>query len=105
MVVITTYHTGRNAHTKKVIASVMTNIRRTNADRLLNNWNCFDMARTSEYTKLYGLKNQLTGKLILFYWASSQKHKALFSSKEKAEEAAIWVARDIGNSVIIVEYT
>ena len=82
----------------------MTNIRPTNADQLLNNWNCFDM-RTSEYTKLYGLKNQLTGKLILYYWASSQKHKALFSSKTKAEEAAINVARDIGNSVLIVEYT
>lgn len=43
MVVFTTSHIGRNARTKKVIASVMTNIRRTNADRLLNNWNCFDM--------------------------------------------------------------
>lgn len=61
--------------------------------------------RISEYQKLFGLRNKETGKLILYYWASSQKHKALFSSKEKAEEAAIWVARDIGNSVIIVEYT
>lgn len=63
------------------------------------------MARISEYQKLYGLRNQATGKMILFYWASSQKHKALFSSKEKAEEAAIWVARDTGNSVMIVEYS
>lgn len=63
------------------------------------------MARISEYEKLYGLRNQATGKMILFYWASSQKHKALFSSKEKAEEAAIWVARDTGNSVMIVEYS
>ena len=61
--------------------------------------------RISEYQKLFGLRNKETGKLILYYWASSQKHKALFSSKEKAEEAAILVARDIGNSVIIVEYT
>ena len=61
--------------------------------------------RASEYEKLYVLKNGLTGKLILYYWASSQKHKALFSSKMKAEEAAISVARDIGNSVLIVEYT
>ena len=62
------------------------------------------MARISEYKKLYGLRNLSTDKLILFYWASSQKHKALFSSREKAEEAAICVARDTGNSVMIVEY-
>lgn len=62
------------------------------------------MARISEYQKLYGLRNMQTDKLILYYWASSQKHKALFSSKEKAEEAAIGVARDTGNSVMIVEY-
>lgn len=45
MVVFTTSHIGRNARTKKVIAFVMTNIRPTNADRLLNNWNCFDMSK------------------------------------------------------------
>ena len=61
------------------------------------------MARISEYQKLYGLRNQATGKMILFYWASSQKHNALFSSKQYAEEAAIWVARDTGYSVMIVE--
>lgn len=60
--------------------------------------------RTSEYPKLYGLKNHLTGNLILYYWASSQKHKALFSSKKKADEAAINVARDINGPVEIVEY-
>lgn len=103
MVVFTTSHIGRNARTKKVIAFVMTNIRRTNADRLLNNWNCFDM-RTSEYTKLYGLRNNATGRLILYYWASSQKHKALFSSREKAADAAINVVHDIGASVSIVEF-
>lgn len=60
--------------------------------------------RTSEYKKLYGLRNNATGKLILFYWASSQKHKALFSTRSKADEAAINVARDINGPVEIVEY-
>lgn len=46
--------------------------------------------RISEYPKLYGLRNRVTGKLILFYWASSQKHKAIFSTREKAMEAARW---------------
>lgn len=78
----------------------MTNIRPTNADRLLNNWNYFDM-RTSEYTKLFGLRNKETGKLILFYWASSQKHKAIFSTREKAMDAARW----FDNEPEIVEFT
>ena len=56
----------------------------------------------SEYTTLYGLRNATTGKLILYYWASSQKHKALFSTKAKAEEAAINVARDISGPVEII---
>lgn len=60
--------------------------------------------RTSEYQKLYGLRNPVTGKLMLFYWASSQKHKALFSTQAKAEEAAKNVARDISGPVEIVEY-
>lgn len=47
--------------------------------------------RISEYQKLYGLRNPVTGKLILFYWASSQKHKAIFSTREKAMDAARWV--------------
>lgn len=58
--------------------------------------------RTSEYQKLFGLRNKETGKLILYYWASSQKHKALFSTKAKAEEAAINVARDISGPVEII---
>ena len=37
------------------------------------------MGRISEYQKLFGLRNKETGKLILYYWASSQKHKAIFS--------------------------
>jgi len=49
------------------------------------------MARMSEYQKLYGLRNKETGKLILYYWASSQKHKALFSTKGKAIDAANWI--------------
>lgn len=62
------------------------------------------MARISEYEKLYGLKNNTTGRLILYYWASSQKHKAIFSSREKAAQAAINVIHDIGPSVSIVEF-
>lgn len=49
------------------------------------------MARISEYQKLYGLRNKETGKLILYYWASSQKHKAIFSTLAKAFEAAKWI--------------
>ena len=60
--------------------------------------------RTSEYTALYGLRNPVTEKLILYYWASSQKHKALFSTRAKAEDAAVNVARDINGPVEIVEY-
>lgn len=47
--------------------------------------------RTSEYEELYGLRNAKTGKLILYYWASSQKHKALFSTREKAIDATRWI--------------
>ena len=43
--------------------------------------------RTSEYQKLFGLRNKETGKLILYYWASSQKHKAIFSTREKELDA------------------
>lgn len=49
------------------------------------------MAHISEYQKLYGLRNKETGKLILYYWASSQKHKALFATKGKAINAANWI--------------
>lgn len=42
---------------------------------------------TSEYNKLYILRNPEDGKMVLYYWASSQKHKALFSSRKKAEDA------------------
>lgn len=62
------------------------------------------MARISEYQKLYGLRNNATGKLILYYWASSQKHKAIFSTREKAGQAAANVARDISTRIDIVEF-
>ena len=42
--------------------------------------------RTSEYQKLFGLRNKETGKLILYYWASSQKHKAIFSKEPEIVE-------------------
>ena len=43
--------------------------------------------KASEYKHLYALRNKSTGNFILYYWASSQKHKALFSTHKKAEEA------------------
>lgn len=52
------------------------------------------MARISEYQKLFGLRNKETGKLILYYWASSQKHKAIFSTREKAMDAARWFDKE-----------
>lgn len=42
---------------------------------------------TTEYDKLYILRNPENGKIVLTYWASSQKHKALFSTRKKAEDA------------------
>lgn len=41
----------------------------------------------TEYNKLYVLRNPETNKVVLTYWASSQKHKALFSTRQKTEEA------------------
>lgn len=55
--------------------------------------------RTKEYEHLYALKDKDTGMYLLTYWASSQKHKALFSSRKKAEEALQW----IDNNIEIVE--
>lgn len=59
---------------------------------------------TNEYKKLYGLRNNATGKLILFYSELNQKHKALFSSAEKAADAAVSISHDIGASVSIVNF-
>ena len=64
-------------------------------------WNNVIDMRTSEYQKLFGLRNKETGKLILYYWASSQKHKAIFSTREKAMDAARW----FDNEPEIVEFT
>ena len=57
------------------------------------------MRRGSSYEHLYALKDKDTGLWILYYWASSQKHKALFSSHKKAEEAL----RGIDGNIEIVE--
>ena len=51
--------------------------------------------RTREYEHLYALKDKDTGMYLLTYWASSQKHKALFSSRKKAEEALHWIDGNI----------
>ena len=53
------------------------------------------MKRGSVYEHLYALKDKETGGWILYYWASSQKHKALFSSRKKAEEALFWIDGNI----------
>ncbi len=50
--------------------------------------------KASEYKHLYALKNKASRKFILYYLASSQKHKALFSSRKKAEEALRWFNED-----------
>lgn len=57
--------------------------------------------RISEYYRLYGLRDKATGKLILYYGASSQKHKAIFSSNEKAIEASKWL--DIETDIVEFE--
>lgn len=51
--------------------------------------------RTKEYEHLYTLKDKDTGMYLLTYWASSQKHKALFSSRKKAEESLRWIDGNI----------
>ena len=50
--------------------------------------------KAKEYKHLYVLRNKDTGKFLLYYWASSQKHKALFSTRKKAEEALRWFDDD-----------
>ena len=55
----------------------------------------------TEYDHLYALKNKDTGKWILTYWASSQKHKALFSTRKKAEEASNnLISRGINTEIV-----
>lgn len=41
--------------------------------------------------KIVRFEEKETGKLIFYYWASSQKHKAIFSTREKAMDAARWL--------------
>lgn len=53
------------------------------------------MKRGSSYEHLYALKDKDTGLWILYYWASSQKHKALFSSRKKAEDAVLMIDGNI----------
>lgn len=53
------------------------------------------MKRGSSYEHVYALKDKETNMWILYYWSSSQKHKALFSSKKKAEEALFWIDGNI----------
>lgn len=53
------------------------------------------MKRGSSYERLYALKDKDTNMWILYYWASSQKHKALFSSRKKAEDAVLLIDGNI----------
>ena len=50
-----------------------------------------EIMRGTEYKHVYTLRNKDTGNYLLTYWASSQKHKALFSTRKKAEEAVKWI--------------
>lgn len=55
----------------------------------------------TEYKRIYLLRNKDTGKYIFTYWASSQKHKAIFSSRRKAEEASMWIIKQTPNIEIM----
>ncbi|MBO6271793.1 hypothetical protein J6O48_03320 [bacterium] len=39
----------------------------------------------TEYNKLYVLRNPENNKVVLTYWVSSQKHKAIFPTRQGAE--------------------
>ena len=39
----------------------------------------------TQYNSLFLLKDRITGKMIFKYWASSGEHKAVFSSRKRAE--------------------
>lgn len=60
--------------------------------------------RISEHKKLYGIRNKKTGNLIFSYWASSQCHKAIFSTEKKAMEADQWISKDLDGETEIVEF-
>ena len=55
--------------------------------------------RGTEYEHIYALRNKDTCKMIFTYWASSQKHKALFSTRKKAEDAI----ENIDGNIEIIE--
>jgi hypothetical protein len=57
--------------------------------------------RGLEYKHVYVLRNKDTGYYLLNYWPSSQKHKALFSTRKKAEEAVKRI--DDNTNIEIVE--
>ena len=57
----------------------------------------------SEYGTLYGLRNTATNKLFFYYWASSQKHKALFSTEKSAIKAAKKLSQNIGALVVVTK--
>lgn len=42
---------------------------------------------TTEYKEVYGLRNKETKKMVLTYFASSSKHKALFATMKNAMDA------------------
>lgn len=56
--------------------------------------------KVSEYRHLYALKNKASGNFILYYSASSQRHKALFSSRKQAEEALHWFNEDYNIEIV-----
>jgi len=60
-----------------------------------------EIMRGTEYKHVYALRNKDTGNYLLTYWASSQKHKALFSTRKKAEDAVKWI--DDNTNIEIVE--
>ena len=49
----------------------------------------------TEYKHIYVLKNKDTGKFLLTYWSSSQKHKAIFSTRKNAEESLKWIKENV----------
>ena len=93
MVVFTTSHIGRNALIKKVIASVMTNIRPTNADRLLNNWNCFDIAM-----KIIYRKDELGGWLLTY--CPRDVFQQIMVGSKACTQCEFFCSRDLNKRIV-----
>ena len=53
------------------------------------------------YEHVYLLKDKNTGSWIFTYWASSNKHKALFALKKTAQDAVNWLKDDGVNAEIV----